>query len=59
MAMLIYECLDGIENKYDLPTAGAFIDSLPSSLKEAKKLAAKSDFVNKVFSKELIEAYCG
>ena len=59
MAMLIYECLDGIENKYDLPTAGAFIDSLPSSLKEAKKLAAKSDFVNKVFSKELIDAYCG
>ena len=30
-----------------------------TALKEAKKLAAKSDFVNKVFSKELIEAYCG
>ena len=59
MAMLIYECLDGIENKYDLPTAGANIDSLPGSLNEAKKLAIKSDFVNKVFSKELIEAYCG
>ena len=59
MAMIIYECLDGIENKYDLPTAGANIDSLPGSLNEAKKLAIKSDFVNKVFSKELIEAYCG
>ena len=59
MAMLIYECLDGIENKYDLPTAGANIDSLPGTLNEAKKLAMKSDFVNKVFSKELIEAYCG
>ena len=57
--MIIYECLDGIENKYDLPTAGANIDSLPGSLNEAKKLAIKSDFVNKVFSKELIEAYCG
>ena len=59
MAMMIYACLDGIENNMNLPAAEESVDSLPGTLKEAKKLALKSEFVNKVFNKELIEAYCG
>ena len=43
----------------NLPAAEESVDSLPGTLKEAKKLALKSEFVNKVFNKELIEAYCG
>ena len=58
MAMIIYECLDGIENNTELPAAGTTRADLPSTLDEAKSLALSDDFANKVLGKELVEAYC-
>lgn len=58
LAMIIYEGLDGIRSQSALPEANATRADLPSSLEEAKKLALQSSFVNEVFGKELVTAYC-
>ncbi|MBR1796531.1 MAG: glutamine synthetase [Clostridiales bacterium] len=58
MALLIYECLDGISKSMSLPEDGQSLGTLPKSLNEARELALKDEFVNEVFGKELVEAYC-
>ena len=58
MALIIYECLDGIRKGLDLPESNVSGNALPGSLKEAKALAKADPFLNDVFGKELIEAYC-
>ena len=58
IAMMIYSCLDGIENKTELPASGTYIDSLPGSLEEAKKLALSDPFVISSLGEELVKQYC-
>jgi glutamine synthetase len=57
-ALLIHAALYGIENKLSLPKEmdpdGIF---LPTSKKEASKVAAGSDFINAILPKELVESY--
>lgn len=69
-ALIIYACLDGIDNKlelqkstnFSLDTASREIQSqyqtLPSSINEAKVAAMNSEFVNNYLDKGLIKAYC-
>ncbi len=68
-ALIIYAGVDGILNKSnlrapvdaDLNTADKTLldklDKLPSNLGEAKKLAKKSDFINKYVPKEILDSY--
>lgn len=58
MALIIYECLDGIKKNLELPSAVTTPEPLPVSLDEAKRLALADPFVNESFGKELVEAYC-
>ncbi len=67
--LLIYAAIDGIDNKkklrdavnYNLYTAPKEIidklEKLPESLSEAKKIARKSDFINKYINKMLLSSY--
>ena len=69
-ALLIYAGLYGIENNLNLPLVTDMnlytadkkvlnnLKKLPESLDEAKKIALKSEFVNKYLSKMLINTYC-
>lgn len=57
-ALLIKAGLEGINNKLSLPeekSESALL--LPSSIKEASKLALESDFVNSIVPKGIIEEY--
>ena len=68
-ALIIYAGLDGILNKYDLrdpvdadlnkasEALVSKLDKLPSSLKEAKEIAKKSEFINKYIPKEILDSY--
>ena len=56
--MIIYECLDGIAGRTELPEAGTTRADLPSSLEEARSLALNDSFANGVLGKELVTAYC-
>ena len=68
--LLIYAGLYGIEQKLQLPPSADInlflaspevlkgYDKLPSSLKEAMSLAAKSDFVREHLSEQIISSYC-
>ena len=66
-ALLIYACLDGLEQKLPLPPAvdenlfaGDYpqLETLPETLQEAKEAAAKSEFLFQNLPSSLIEAYC-
>ena len=57
-ALLIKAGLEGINNKLSLPeekSESALL--LPSSIKEASKLALESDFVNSIVPKGIIDEY--
>ena len=68
--LLIYACLDGIENNLELPPAAdinlytaseeelAKYTRLPSSLDKAREAAKSSPFIKNILSGPLIEAYC-
>ena len=68
--LLIYACLDGIENNLELPPASdinlytaseeelAKYTRLPYSLDNAKEAAKSSTFIKNILSGPLIEAYC-
>ena len=69
--LIIYACLCGLEANLPLPKPAdlnlfkadekelAKYKKLPRSLAEAKKIAAKSDFLKTVLPKEILEIYCG
>lgn len=69
-ALLIHACLDGLEQKLPLPPAldknlylasaeeRAGLETLPESLREAKKIAAESTFLRGILPSSLIDAYC-
>lgn len=69
-ALLIYAGIYGIENDLTLPPAADInffkankndarkYKELPESLKEAKAVALKSEFVNKYLPKDIIDIYC-
>ena len=69
-ALLIYACLDGINNACELPPATDMnlytapeditekIERLPDSLVEARMAALNSDFVNQYLPSMLIHTYC-
>lgn len=69
-ALLIHACLDGLELKLPLPPAldknlylasaeeRAGLETLPESLREAKKIAAESTFLRGILPSSLIDAYC-
>ena len=68
--LLIYACLDGIENNLTLPMAAdinlytaepevlANYKHLPISLEEAQNHATNSAFIRRILPNPLIEAYC-
>ncbi|MBO4862868.1 MAG: glutamine synthetase [Eubacterium sp.] len=57
-ALLIYAGLYGIENKLSLPEE---LDEdsvlLPQSIREASKIASKSEFISSILPKEIIDLY--
>ena len=69
-ALMIYSGLYGIKNKLDLPFVADFnlytadekelseFKKLPSTLKEAKEISSKSDFVRTFIPKKIFEIYC-
>lgn len=69
-ALIIYACLDGIENKLELPPAAdinlytaseevlANFRHLPTSLEAAKETAKNSTFIKNILCDPLIKAYC-
>ena len=69
-ALIIYACLDGIENGLELPPAAdinlftasedilAQYESLPSSLEDARALAKDNTFIRTILNSALIDAYC-
>ena len=59
-ALLIHAGLYGIANRLSLPDESREDEKLlPSSQKEARKLARESDFINKILPEEIIREYCG
>ena len=68
--LIIYACLDGIENGLELPPAAdinlftasedilAQYESLPSSLEDARALAKDNTFIRTILNSALIDAYC-
>jgi glutamine synthetase len=69
-ALMIYSGLYGIQNKLDLPYVADFnlytadeatlsqFEMLPQSLSEAKKAAAKSEFIKAHIPQKIFDIYC-
>lgn len=62
LALIIYACLEGIENKERLESFEGGCDEnslemMPENIIEAAQIAGNSDFINKYINHEIIEAY--
>ena len=69
-ALIIYAGLEGLEEKKHLPFVADFnmfnadkselekFDTLPADLKQAKQLAANSEFVKKYLPQSIIDVFC-
>nr|MCR4673635.1 glutamine synthetase family protein [Lachnospiraceae bacterium] len=56
-SLLIYAGIYGIENKLELPEDDALAAALPTSKKEAAKLALDSEFIKNIVPEEIIKEY--
>lgn len=58
-SILIEAGLYGVRNRLELPVETGDESLLPQSLKEAREIAAKSEFIRSVVPKEILEEYMG
>ena len=58
-SILIEAGLYGIKNKLELPEETGDENLLPQSLKEAREIAAKSEFIKSIVSEDIFDEYMG